>query len=92
MTLSAQAEVALFLRGLKWLAGVVGVLWGGWWLAPILTPMTLALPSLCGILLALPAVGNARLHDLHAPYRQSALYAGEKSTLLELPSHSPAQP
>ncbi|MCC4591876.1 AI-2E family transporter [Xanthomonas sacchari] len=43
MTLSPEAEIALFLRRLKWTAVIVGVLWVVWLLAPILTPFVLAL-------------------------------------------------
>ncbi len=43
MTLSPEAEIALFLRRLKWTAVIVGVLWVMWLLAPILTPFVLAL-------------------------------------------------
>ncbi|MBB5883343.1 AI-2E family transporter [Xanthomonas sp. LMG 8992] len=43
MTLSPEAEIALFLRRLKWAAVIVGVLWVVWLLAPILTPFVLAL-------------------------------------------------
>lgn len=58
-----------------------------------------------GMLLALPvaAVANVLLHYLHEQYRQSDLYAGEKSailldtatertTIIELPPRSPDQP
>ncbi|WP_152640513.1 hypothetical protein [Xanthomonas sp. MUS 060] len=93
MTLFSQVEVVLFLRGLQGLAGVVAGLWGVSRLAPMLTPMALALPSLCGTLLALPvaAVRKALLHDLHAQDRQSGLYAGETSTFLALLLHIPAK-
>ncbi|MXV08819.1 MULTISPECIES: AI-2E family transporter [Xanthomonas] len=43
MTLSPEAEIALFLRRLKWTAVILGVLWVVWLLAPILTPFVLAL-------------------------------------------------
>lgn len=43
MMLSPEAEIALFLRRLKWTAVIVGVLWVVWLLAPILTPFVLAL-------------------------------------------------
>ncbi|MCF5975291.1 AI-2E family transporter, partial [Xanthomonas perforans] len=38
MTLTPEAEIALFLRRLKWAAVIVGVLWVVSLLAPILTP------------------------------------------------------
>ncbi len=43
MTLSPEAEIAQFLRRLKWAAVIVGVLWVIALLAPILTPFVLAL-------------------------------------------------
>ncbi|MCC8626838.1 AI-2E family transporter [Xanthomonas vesicatoria] len=43
MTLTPEAEIALFLRRLKWTAVIVGVLWVVSLLAPILTPFVLAL-------------------------------------------------
>ncbi|KGK59010.1 putative PurR-regulated permease PerM [Xanthomonas arboricola] len=43
MTLTPEAEIALFLRRLKWAAVIVGVLWVISLLAPILTPFVLAL-------------------------------------------------
>ncbi|MFC6839054.1 AI-2E family transporter [Xanthomonas theicola] len=43
MMLSPEAEIALFLRRLKWAAVILGVLWVVWLLAPILTPFVLAL-------------------------------------------------
>ncbi|WP_372183550.1 AI-2E family transporter [Xanthomonas axonopodis] len=43
MTLTPEAEIALFLRRLKWAAVIVGVLWVVALLAPILTPFVLAL-------------------------------------------------
>jgi len=43
MNLSPEAEIALFLRRLKWAALVIGVLWVIWLLAPVLTPFVLAL-------------------------------------------------
>ncbi|WP_369943817.1 AI-2E family transporter [Xanthomonas medicagonis] len=43
MTLSPEAEIALFLRRLKWAAVILGVLWVVALLAPILTPFVLAL-------------------------------------------------
>ncbi|MCC4605179.1 AI-2E family transporter [Xanthomonas campestris pv. badrii] len=43
MTLSPEAEIAIFLRRLKWAAVIVGVLWVVSLLAPILTPFVLAL-------------------------------------------------
>lgn len=43
MTLTPEAEIALFLRRLKWAAVIVGVLWVVSLLAPILTPLVLAL-------------------------------------------------
>ncbi|WP_152624869.1 hypothetical protein [Xanthomonas sp. GPE 39] len=93
MTLFSQVEVVLFLRRLQWLAGVVAGLWGVSRLAPMLRPMALALPRLCGTLLALPlaVVRKALLHDLHAQDRQSALSAGETSKFLALLLHSPAK-
>lgn len=38
-----EAEIAQFLRRLKWAAVVLGVLWVIWLLAPVLTPFVLAL-------------------------------------------------
>ncbi|MDR6673994.1 AI-2E family transporter [Xanthomonas sp. 1678] len=43
MTLSPEAEIALFLRRLKWAAVILGALWVVALLAPILTPFVLAL-------------------------------------------------
>lgn len=43
MTLTPEAEIALFLRRLKWVAVTVGVLWVVSLLSPILTPFVLAL-------------------------------------------------
>ncbi|NHF64467.1 AI-2E family transporter [Xanthomonas hortorum] len=43
MTLTPEAEIALFLRRLKWVAVIVGVLWVVSLLSPILTPFVLAL-------------------------------------------------
>ncbi|WP_372393333.1 AI-2E family transporter [Xanthomonas sp. NCPPB 3582] len=43
MTLTPEAEIAIFLRRLKWAAVIVGVLWVISLLAPILTPFVLAL-------------------------------------------------
>ncbi|PKV13854.1 AI-2E family transporter [Xanthomonas prunicola] len=43
MTLTPEAEIAQFLRRLKWAAVIVGVLWVVSLLAPILTPFVLAL-------------------------------------------------
>ncbi|MBD7923001.1 AI-2E family transporter [Xanthomonas sp. CFBP 8703] len=43
MTLSPEAEIAQFLRRLKWAAVILGVLWVIALLAPILTPFVLAL-------------------------------------------------
>jgi predicted PurR-regulated permease PerM len=43
MTLSPEAEIAQFLRRLKWAAVILGVLWVVALLAPILTPFVLAL-------------------------------------------------
>lgn len=43
MTLSPEAEIAQFLRRLKWAAVIVGVLWVVALLAPILTPFVLAM-------------------------------------------------
>ncbi|MEA5123554.1 AI-2E family transporter [Xanthomonas floridensis] len=43
MTLTPEAEIAIFLRRLKWAAVIVGVLWVVSLLAPILTPFVLAL-------------------------------------------------
>ncbi|WP_355584782.1 AI-2E family transporter [Xanthomonas cannabis] len=43
MTLTPEAEIALFLRRLKWAAVIIGVLWVISLLAPILTPFVLAL-------------------------------------------------
>ena len=43
MTLSPEAEIAQFLRRLKWAAVTVAVLWVTWLLAPILTPFVVAL-------------------------------------------------
>ncbi|HYG05595.1 MAG TPA: AI-2E family transporter [Stenotrophomonas sp.] len=43
MNLSPEAEIALFLRRLKWAAVVVAALWLTWLLAPVLTPFVLAL-------------------------------------------------
>ncbi|UYB53590.1 AI-2E family transporter [Xanthomonas sp. AM6] len=43
MTLSPEAEIALFLRRLKWTAVILGALWVVALLAPILTPFVLAL-------------------------------------------------
>ncbi|MFC7521970.1 AI-2E family transporter [Xanthomonas populi] len=43
MTLTPEAEIALFLRRLKWVAVSVGVLWVVSLLSPILTPFVLAL-------------------------------------------------
>jgi len=43
MTLTPEAEIALFLRRLKWAAVIAGVVWVIWLLAPILTPFVLAL-------------------------------------------------
>ncbi len=40
---SPEAEIAQFLRRLKWAALVLGVLWVIWLLAPVLTPFVLAL-------------------------------------------------
>jgi len=43
MNLSPEAEIAQFLRRLKWVALAVAVLWVIWLLAPVLTPFVLAL-------------------------------------------------
>ena len=43
MILSPEAEIALFLRRLKWAGVVLGALWLVWLLAPVLTPFVLAL-------------------------------------------------
>ncbi|MFT4248223.1 MAG: AI-2E family transporter [Pseudomonas sp.] len=43
MNLTPEAEIAQFLRRLKWAALVVGVGWVIWLLAPVLTPFVLAL-------------------------------------------------
>ncbi len=43
MNLSPEAEIAQFLRRLKWVALGVAVLWVIWLLAPVLTPFVLAL-------------------------------------------------
>jgi len=43
MNLSPEAEIAQFLRRLKWAALAVAVLWVIWLLAPVLTPFVLAL-------------------------------------------------
>ena len=43
MMLSPEAEIALFLRRLKWAAVILGALWVVALLAPILTPFVLAL-------------------------------------------------
>jgi predicted PurR-regulated permease PerM len=43
VTLSPEAEIAQFLRRLKWAAVILGVLWVVALLAPILTPFALAL-------------------------------------------------
>ena len=43
MNLSPEAEIAQFLRRLKWAMWVVGVGWVVWLLAPVLTPFVLAL-------------------------------------------------
>ena len=43
MTSTPEAEIALFLRRLKWVAVTVAVLWVTWLLAPILTPFVVAL-------------------------------------------------
>ncbi|UXA53986.1 AI-2E family transporter [Xanthomonas prunicola] len=43
MTLTPEAEIAQFLRRLKWAVVIVGVLWVVSLLAPILTPFVLAL-------------------------------------------------
>jgi predicted PurR-regulated permease PerM len=43
MTLSPEAEIAQFLRRLKWAALILGVLWVVALLAPILTPFVLAM-------------------------------------------------
>lgn len=43
MTLTPEAEIAQFLRRLKWTALAVGVCWVIWLLAPVLTPFALAL-------------------------------------------------
>ncbi len=43
MNLSPEAEIAQFLRSLKWVALALGILWVVWLLAPVLTPFVLAL-------------------------------------------------
>lgn len=43
MNLSPEAEIAQFLRRLKWAALALGVFWVIWLLAPVLTPFVLAL-------------------------------------------------
>ncbi len=43
MIQTPEAEIAQFLRRLKWAALAVGVLWVIWLLAPVLTPFVLAL-------------------------------------------------
>jgi predicted PurR-regulated permease PerM len=43
MNLTPEAEIAQFLRTLKWVALSVGVFWVIWLLAPVLTPFVLAL-------------------------------------------------
>ncbi|MDG2525516.1 AI-2E family transporter [Stenotrophomonas sp. HITSZ_GD] len=43
MPLTPEAEIAQFLRRLKWAAVALGVLWVIWLLAPVLTPFVLAL-------------------------------------------------
>ncbi|MBB4132494.1 MULTISPECIES: AI-2E family transporter [unclassified Xanthomonas] len=43
MTLTPEAEIAQFLRRLKWVAVIIGVLWVVSLLSPILTPFVLAL-------------------------------------------------
>lgn len=43
MNLSPEAEIAQFLRRLKWVALALAVLWVIWLLAPVLTPFVLAL-------------------------------------------------
>lgn len=43
MNLSPEAEIAQFLRRLKWIALGLGIFWVIWLLAPVLTPFVLAL-------------------------------------------------
>lgn len=43
MSLSPEAEIAQFLRRLKWTALGLGILWLVWLLAPVLTPFVMAL-------------------------------------------------
>jgi predicted PurR-regulated permease PerM len=43
MNLTPEAEIAQFLRRLKWIALTLGILWLVWLLAPVLTPFVMAL-------------------------------------------------